>query len=708
MKNTIFIFLFLLVANFMVAQKAILRPPAELTADHLIEDSNVTLYWWEPGTPAWMHYDSGRFDTYTGTGEAGEYDAAIKFEPGDLNSYEGYTLTQFAFVPTEETSTYVITFWSGENADKVIYSDTLESFTNGQWNIIALDSSIVIDVNKTYYFGYHTINFQGNPIGIQLSDNVVPGKSDLIRFSDGFFSLSEAIGTNVNINIWVYGELLGAPSTNKILTKNDVNNNWMGDGKLSYYRAQNFSTFNIPAVKNDSTPNNYIVYRDSFAIDTVITNNYHDILPTGGEFEYAVSALYDSGESEKCIPLIVQYDTARIPVNKVIGEVFINTSPGLDGAPTNSNGAFMGITELAVETENLIPIVYHSLEAVLGPDPFINTYSEERVAEYLFEFMGFPIGVFNGIYGLAGGNPNESLFDIYNTLYSQANSRLTPISLDGSIKKVSNTQYDLDISAEIIGMYKDTDLVLHTVVVHESVPYYWNDSTFKNVKYVATNMFPDASGTPILFDEEGKSNTTVSVTMDPFDQVEEFQVVVFIQDTEDNTILNGDQFALPIKKNVDFYVIDDMNNPIADAAITIGEEIFTTGADGHKTIGLWNNLGEINYTIQKENYYEYPGVFNIDTTESITIQLTSVDTTNISFQLANKTFVYPNPAANVLNIESLKGSFIKIINNAGVEVENFKLNEAFQQIDISDFNSGVYVILIQSNSERSVKRFIKL
>ena len=74
--------------------------------------------------------------------------------------------------------------------------------------------------------------------------------------------------------------------------------------------------------------------------------------------------------------------------------------------------------------------------------------------------------------------------------------------------------------------------------------------------------------------------------------------------------------------------------------------------------------------------------------------------------------VFPNPAMDNLNIEfiqnGLRNSNITIYNILGQKVKSVNSNfESLTNIDISDLNSGIYVLKIKNSTSELTKRFIK-
>ncbi len=89
------------------------------------------------------------------------------------------------------------------------------------------------------------------------------------------------------------------------------------------------------------------------------------------------------------------------------------------------------------------------------------------------------------------------------------------------------------------------------------------------------------------------------------------------------------------------------------------------------------------------------------------------EASNNTLENNNSMSVYPNPGNGLINIripKSLKGKMIKIrvLNAIGQIISEFekKANRQFQ-LDLSNFNSGIYSISLEGNGERYSKKIIK-
>jgi uncharacterized repeat protein (TIGR01451 family) len=69
--------------------------------------------------------------------------------------------------------------------------------------------------------------------------------------------------------------------------------------------------------------------------------------------------------------------------------------------------------------------------------------------------------------------------------------------------------------------------------------------------------------------------------------------------------------------------------------------------------------------------------------------------------------LYPNPASNLLNIETGQPMQIEILNLQGQIIKRFKTNEGQTSIDVSGFPAGLYFLKAATENNISVKKFIK-
>jgi hypothetical protein len=78
-------------------------------------------------------------------------------------------------------------------------------------------------------------------------------------------------------------------------------------------------------------------------------------------------------------------------------------------------------------------------------------------------------------------------------------------------------------------------------------------------------------------------------------------------------------------------------------------------------------------------------------------------------ELENNLMIYPNPANDFVKLSAVSGqlSVVKIYNCLGMMVEEIEVNSNEIEINVSNYNSGVYFVEINTDKENSIIRIIK-
>lgn len=91
--------------------------------------------------------------------------------------------------------------------------------------------------------------------------------------------------------------------------------------------------------------------------------------------------------------------------------------------------------------------------------------------------------------------------------------------------------------------------------------------------------------------------------------------------------------------------------------------------------------------------------------------LSKVDmTTSVNDELAGDVEpfrIYPNPVYNYLTIKSSKGAIVKLYNLVGKVVMQSVIEAGEQGIDMSGFESGIYLIEVDQDGYKTTKKLIK-
>ena len=78
--------------------------------------------------------------------------------------------------------------------------------------------------------------------------------------------------------------------------------------------------------------------------------------------------------------------------------------------------------------------------------------------------------------------------------------------------------------------------------------------------------------------------------------------------------------------------------------------------------------------------------------------------TEVNSQPESSLRVFPNPANGTLNVEGPMGS-VEVYNTLGQRLMSKEVNGNFTQIDLSDYNNGMYFLRVNHNGETIVRKF---
>lgn len=72
--------------------------------------------------------------------------------------------------------------------------------------------------------------------------------------------------------------------------------------------------------------------------------------------------------------------------------------------------------------------------------------------------------------------------------------------------------------------------------------------------------------------------------------------------------------------------------------------------------------------------------------------------------------ISPNPASSTINVnlpKNFKNAKLSVFDVLGKEIYNIELNSVHSTINISKWNSGVYLVRIATETDSQTKRFVK-
>jgi hypothetical protein len=147
--------------------------------------------------------------------------------------------------------------------------------------------------------------------------------------------------------------------------------------------------------------------------------------------------------------------------------------------------------------------------------------------------------------------------------------------------------------------------------------------------------------------------------------------------------------------------------PLNNAEVTINEETRLSNALGICAFPKLCIGTEYHYSLRRDGYRDIDSTTVLLTNTTIDIQMDLV--TGINRPGTELFRIYPNPAQDILNIESnLPIRRIRIINALGIVVFTEEYNdETFLCIDISEIANGIYFISVESANDITNKQIIK-
>lgn len=153
------------------------------------------------------------------------------------------------------------------------------------------------------------------------------------------------------------------------------------------------------------------------------------------------------------------------------------------------------------------------------------------------------------------------------------------------------------------------------------------------------------------------------------------------------------------------FTVKNKDQEVEGATLSINNKTLTTDVKGEVTIDLAS--GEYDYTIKKEGFVDYSKKIKVEEKAlNIDINLTKVGVKEEFAQIK----IMPNPVSDKLILEGIENiQTIEIYNLTGKLNKRIEISLLKQtSIDISDFNSGVYILkLSNQKGENHLLKIVK-
>jgi len=285
-------------------------------------------------------------------------------------------------------------------------------------------------------------------------------------------------------------------------------------------------------------------------------------------------------------------------------------------------GTALGADELVLNGHHVGVVEYHS------NDGYDNPFSDARNDYYAV--WALPTAIFDGTDFYLGGSGTGSIYDEYLPVYEDRFDIKTPYHIDIYGIETSSGNYDILLKIFNIAPVVYDNLVLHCVLTESHIPENWG--FLDELNYVERLMVPDELGTSIDLINNNMEEVELSFTLESSWNIDNLELVVFVQDLDNREIYNGSKVMLTDLVSVE---------------------------------------------INEHNAY------------------------------ADHLKLYPNPASDILNIESKeKIDEIRIFNYSGNLIKTITGTGSSDQIIISDLAPGIYLLKIKTNKEQLIRRVI--
>ncbi len=317
----------------------------------------------------------------------------------------------------------------------------------------------------------------------------------------------------------------------------------------------------------------YNVYRDGDMIAEEITETTYtdyDLLPNTYSFD--VKAVYDEGISAGAGPAeaTIEGGTDR---DLVILEI------GTGTWCTFCPGAAMGADEMVENGHAIGVIEYH------GGDDYETSESGSRLDNF-YGITGYPTAWFDGVITHVGGNSTISLYETYLGYYEQRIDKVSLFTLDAEVVNVGGTSWEVMVDAEMIYPYPGSDVVLQAVLIESHIPENWLNQT--EVNFVCRDMLPDQYGTDMDFIANPSQSITLNLEVPAAYEINNCEVVVFLQDNDTKEILQGTKAGLytSIDEPQAVRNIEIFPNPATD-------KIMIKSTSSIQQIEMYNQVGQL-------------------------------------------------------------------------------------------------------------------
>ena len=242
--------------------------------------------------------------------------------------------------------------------------------------------------------------------------------------------------------------------------------------------------------------------------------------------------------------------------------------------------------------------------------------------------------------------------------------------------------------------------------------------------HILMKMLEDGNGNPLELNigEYKRFEYSFDMSSTFVEEMNDLEVSLWIQDPVSKEIFNS-RFAYEYTEHC--YPVQNLTADFSEdgSAINVAWEAPETGTPTGYNIYINGVLMEENYTstsytnnelatelynMPKNHYVEVRTMY-ADDKSSVSLMDIFASGVNVSEINETSSFnVYPNPASDFVKVTTVNGqqSTVKVYNTLGMLVEEIEINSNETEINVSDYNPGVYFFSIQTENGNVTKKIV--
>ncbi|MBQ3596060.1 MAG: T9SS type A sorting domain-containing protein [Bacteroidales bacterium] len=242
--------------------------------------------------------------------------------------------------------------------------------------------------------------------------------------------------------------------------------------------------------------------------------------------------------------------------------------------------------------------------------------------------------------------------------------------------------------------------------------------------HILMKMLEDGNGTPLELNigEYKRFEYSFDMSSTFVEEMNDLEVSLWIQDPVSREIFNS-RFAYEYTEHC--YPVQNLTADFSEdgSAINVAWEAPETGTPTGYNIYINGVLMEENYTstsytnnelatelynMPKNHYVEVRTMYADDKSS---VSLIDIFASGVNVSEINETSsfnVYPNPASDVVKVTTVNGqqTTVRIYNILGMLVEEIEINSNETEINVSDYNPGIYFFNIQTENGNVTKKIV--